>query len=478
MNRRTFVKLSSILASGSILHPIKSFANPLEQAVFSKAQFGNNFLWGTATAAAQIEGAWNTDGKGRSIWDTFCLQEGKIKDGTTNQNACNFYYQYKDDIALMRQMGFDVFRFSTAWSRILPYGTKHINQRGIDFYNRIIDETLEKGMQPWLTLYHWDLPQILQDKGGWENRDIVNWFGEYASICAKHFGDRVQNWMVLNEPLAFTSLGYMLGWHAPGLKGVKRFLKATHHTTLAQAEGGRVLKSMLPNANIGTTFSCSAVEPKNNKEKHINAAKRLDAFLNRLFIDPAMGKGYPINDLPLIKGIEKYMHAGDKKNMQFEFDFIGIQNYFRTVARFSVWPPIMWANFVKATKLVDNPQEEITQMGWEVSPEGIYRILKQFNTYGKPIFVTENGAAFKDTFENGQVHDKLRVKFYQDYLQNVLKAKQEGVDVRGYFLWTFMDNFEWAEGYEPRFGMVYNDFESQKRYKKDSGIWWENFLKS
>ena len=479
MKRRAILKLGALTAASITLKPFALFAEENPFKVMSRSDFGKDFLFGTATAAAQIEGAWNEDGKGLSVWDVFSEKEGKIKDGSTNKIACNFYHKYPEDLQLMQDLGFDVFRFSTAWSRILPYGTKHVNQRGIDFYNRIIDATLEKGMQPWLTLYHWDMPQILENQGGWTNRDVVDWFGEYVDICARNFGDRVANWMVFNEPLAFTSLGYLLGTHAPGKIGVKNFLKSSHHTTLCQAEGGRILRSNLSHANIGTTFSASAVEAKTQSPKNLKAAKTLDAFLNRMFVEPALGMGYPTEDLALIRNIDKYMLPGDEEKIKFDFNFFGVQNYFRTVAKHSALIPILWANLVKAEKLVEDKETQITEMGWEVSPEGIYRILKQFNAYGKPLYVTENGAAFKDSLNtDGSVHDPLRVKFYQDYLANVLKAKNEGADIRGYLLWTFMDNFEWAEGYGPRFGIVYNDYKTQTRYPKDSALWWKEFLKS
>ena len=478
MNRREALQKFLLAGAGLALAPYASAITLPDNVSYTAADFGDDFLWGAATAAYQIEGAWNVDGKGPSIWDTFSHKRGNVDNFDNGDVACDFYNNYASDIGLIKQMNMDVFRFSTAWSRILPYGTKHVNQRGIDFYDRVIDTTLEKGMQPWLTLYHWDLPQILEEKGGWTNRDVVSWFEEYVALCAQRFGDRVSNWMVFNEPLAFTSLGYLLGIHAPGKLGLKNFLRATHHTTLSQAAGGRVLRELLPaNTQIGTTFSVSAVEPRTEKEKDQRAARTLDAFLNRLFIEPALGMGYPTEDLNLIKNIHRHMLPGDEEKIIFDFDFFGVQNYFRTVAKHSPFIPFLWANFLKAKKLVDDPETQITEMGWEVSPTGIYRILKQFNKYGKPLYVTENGAAFHDTLNpDGSVHDPLRIKFFQDYLSNVLKAKQEGVDVRGYFLWTFMDNFEWAEGYEPRFGIVYNDYETQTRYLKDSALWWQKFL--
>jgi beta-glucosidase len=479
MKRRALLKLSALATAGIILKPFALFAEENPFKIMKRIDFGKDFLFGTATAAAQIEGAWTEDGKGRSIWDVFSEKEGKTKDGGTTEFACDFYHKYEEDIALMANLGFDVFRFSIAWTRILPYGTKHVNQRGIDFYNKVIDECLAKGMQPWVTLYHWDLPQILEDKGGWTNREIIKWFSEYTEVCAKHFGDRVKNWMVFNEPMAFTGLGYLGGQHAPGKRGMSKFLKSVHYVSMCQAEGGRILRKMVPDANIGTTFSCTAVEAKDpNKKKHVIAARKADAMFNRLFIEPALGMGYPLNDVPVFKGIQKYIEPGDEEKLKFDFDFIGLQNYFRTVAKFSLWPPLMWANVVSGEKLVED-KNELTAMGWEICPKGIYDVLKQFSAYKKPMIITENGAAFEDHLnEDGSVHDERRVQFYKDYLSYVLKAKIEGIDIRGYFLWTFMDNFEWAEGYEPRFGIVYNDYKTQTRYPKDSALWWKTFLKS
>ncbi len=478
MQRRSFLKIGTIATAGALLKPFNSIAQINAMNELRRQSFGANFLFGTATAAAQIEGAWAEDGKSPSIWDVFSAKEDKTIDGGTTEFACDFYHKYEEDIALMADLGFDVFRFSIAWTRILPYGTEHVNQRGIDFYNKVIDACLAKGLQPWVTLYHWDLPQILEDKGGWTNRDVIEWFSNYVEVCAESFGDRVKNWMVFNEPMAFTGLGYLGGMHAPGKRGMSKFLKSVHYVSMCQAEGGRILRRLVPKANIGTTFSCTAVEPKDPaKKRHVIAARKADAMFNRLFIEPALGMGYPIDDVPVFKGITKYIEPGDKEKLKFDFDFIGLQNYFRTVAKFSLWPPLMWANMVKAEKLVEN-KDDLTAMGWEVSPKGIYDVIMQFSAYNVPMIITENGAAFEDHLTSeGKVHDERRIQFFKDYLSYVLKAKDEGADLRGYFLWTFMDNFEWAEGYEPRFGIVYNDYETQKRYPKDSALWWQGFLK-
>jgi beta-glucosidase len=370
----------------------------------------------------------------------------------------------------------DVFRFSISWTRILPNGIGEVNQKGLDFYHKVIDKCLAVGLQPWVTCYHWDLPQALQDLGGWTNRDIVKWFAVYVEVISKAYGDKVKNWMVLNEPAGFIGAGYMLGIHAPGERGLKKFMKGIHFTNLALAEGGRVLRKNVPNGNIGSTWSCSAIEPKTQAKRHVNAAKKADALFNRVFLEPCLGMGYPFADLPIISRLKKYIEPGDEEKMKFDFDFIGVQNYFRTVARFSLWPPVMWANVVDAKKLVKD-ESELTEMKWEVYPEGIYKVLKQFKAYNKRLIVTENGAAFKDVVENGSVHDTRRTKFYQDYLAQVLRAIHEGVPVHGYFAWTLMDNFEWAEGYHPRFGLIHNDFTTQKRTIKDSGLWFQSFLK-
>ena len=306
------------------------------------------------------------------------------------------------------------------------------------------------------------------------NRDVVGWFTDYTEQCAKLFGDRVKRWIVLNEPMGFTSLGYGIGYHAPGRYGVNKFMAAAHHAILCQAEGGRVLRSLCPAASVGTALSCSPVDAHHANKRDEKAARRLDALMNRMFIEPAVGLGYPIKDLPLLSRIEKFMHAGDEDKMKFDFNFIGLQNYFRIVTDFSPFTPYLWANQLDASKRGG----EVTEMDWEVYPDGLYRIIKQFAAYGvKELVVTENGAAFKDVLNNGSVHDTKRTRFFQEYLKAMLKAKQEGANVTGYFVWTLLDNFEWTEGYRPRFGLVYVDFATQKRYMKDSGKWFAQFLK-
>jgi beta-glucosidase len=446
----------------------------LQPHTFAKEDFGPDFKWGVSTAAFQIEGAHNTDGKGESIWDEFTSRKGKIKQDHHAKIACDFYNCYGRDVEQIQSLNIPNFRFSISWSRVMPNGQSPVNQLGIDYYNRLIDSCLEKGITPWLTLYHWDLPQALQLKGGWTNRDIVGWFADYTELCAKSFGDRVKNWMVMNEPSVFAGAGYFLGIHAPGKRGLKNLLPAVHHVTLSTTAAAKVLQSILPDANIGTTFSCSHIEPYLITDRNLAAVKRVDALLNRTFIEPILGLGYPVKDLPVLKRIEKYIKPGDENLMAFDFDFIGLQNYTREIVKASFFMPYIGARLVKA----ENRNVPLTEMKWEVYPKAMYHILKKFNAYPqiKKILITENGAAFPDILVNGSIHDSQRKQYIEDNLAEVLRAKSEGCKVDGYFVWTLTDNFEWAEGYHPRFGLIYVDFETQKRVVKDSGVWYREFL--
>jgi len=442
----------------------------------TREDFGETFQWGVSTAAYQIEGAHNMDGKGRSIWDEFANTKGRIFRNQNANTSCNFYQQYTRDIALIYELNITNFRFSLSWSRLMPTGRKVLNTHGIDFYNRVIDFCLELGIEPWITLYHWDLPFQLQQNGGWSNRNIINWFSDYVSVCIKAFGDRVKNWMVLNEPMVFTGAGYFLGVHAPGKKGLSQFLPAVHHAALCQAEGGRIIRSLGNDFNIGTTFSCSNIEPHTKSERDEKAARKVDALLNCMFIEPLLGLGYPVNDLKILNRLEPYIKSGDEKNLAFDMDFIGVQNYTREIVRHSYFMPFLKAKIIKA----DKRNVERTLMNWEVYPESIYHVLKKFSKYENipQIIVTENGAAFEDNLINGKVDDEKRMKYLKDHLLQVLRAKGEGVNVNGYFVWTLMDNFEWAEGFHPRFGLVYVNFSTGQRIIKSSGYWYQQFLKN
>jgi beta-glucosidase len=438
--------------------------------------FGENFTWGVSSSAYQTEGAYLEDGKGMSIWDVFTSVPGKVHNGENGNSACNFYHRYIQDIILMQYLGIRNFRCSIAWSRIFPDGKGRVNDKGVDFYDRLIDFCLESNITPWMTLYHWDLPYALEEEGGWTNRDIIYWFSDYVELCLRKFGDRVTNWMILNEPMVFTGAGYFLGVHAPGRKRLANFLPAVHHATLCQATGGKLVKSFNSSMNVGTTLSCSPVDPADQSRASVEAAERVDALMNRLFIEPLIGLGYPWKDLKILQQIEKYMLPEDEDLMQFDMDFIGLQNYTREMVSYSSIMPYVNARLVKASKR-NVPR---TSMDWEIYPEGIYRILKKFDSYKKirKLLITENGAAFEDHIEKGHVHDPYRVDFLQQYLEQVLRAKNEGVPVSGYFAWSFTDNFEWAEGYSKRFGLVYVDYPTQRRIVKSSGFWYKHFLEN
>lgn len=473
MNRKDFLKLMSAGGASTML-PLNAFTQ-IFPSELNASMFGSDFDWGVATAAYQIEGAYNEDGKGLSIWDTFSNKKGKIKNNDNGNTAVNHYHRFEEDLDLLKKMGFKNYRFSISWSRIFPEGIGQVNQKGVDFYHRLIDACVERGLEPWITLYHWDLPQALQDKGGWKNREIFNWFANYVDFCSKQYGSKVKKWMVLNEPLAFTAVGHLLGIHAPGKIGFRNFLPTVHHASLCQAEGGRILRSNLSrDAKIGTTFSCSPIFPHKQKEKHFKAAQRADAFYNRLFIEPALGLGYPTDALPFMRKLDRYFVDGDEQRLKFDFDYIGVQNYTREVFKNSPFVPMLKGRPISAKKR-DVP---LTAMDWEIFPEGIYNVLKQFSAYEgvKEIYVSENGVAFDDQIEDGVVNDKDRIRFLKDYIQQVYDAKKDGVNVKGYFYWTLMDNFEWAEGYHPRFGLIHVDFNTLERNIKDSGFWFKNFL--
>jgi beta-glucosidase len=439
--------------------------------------FGPDFHFGVAIAAAQNEGAAAKDGRSPSIWDVYARRKGVIKQGVKPTMACDFYHRYKDDLLLAKALGFKCFRFSISWSRVLPDGTGKPNIAGLQFYNDVINECLLLNMTPFVTLYHWDLPQILQQEGGWASPLMTRWFRHFTKICARAFGDRVKYWLVLNEPVGFASLGYMLGKHAPGIRSLEQFLKVVHNAAIAQAEGARVLREHVAGAQIGTSFSCSEVKPYTQSPADLAAAHRIDLLMNRLFVEPLLGKGFPEDDMGLMDKMSRQnLSWRFTDRMQFDMDFIGLQNYFPVVVRHNPFIPLVQASIVKAS----SRRVPHTSLNWEINPTSFYQVIKRFWKYGaiKSIMVTENGAAFKDKISDGRINDTDRIKYFQSHLQALLKAKKEGVKITGYFAWTLMDNFEWAEGYDARFGLVHVDFATQLRTVKASGYWWRDFLET
>lgn len=477
MKRRDWIIKTGLAGAGLFLsNHLKGMKIPLLFAGddFIKADFGPGFLWGVAASAYQTEGAWDLDGKSESNWDHFSRIPGKIERGENADVAADFYHRYAEDIDLIKSMNFNVFRFSLSWPRILPRGIGTINRKGLDFYHKVIDKCLSAGIEPWITIYHWDMPEVLEAQGGWANRKIIDWFSEYADVVTKEFGSKVKNWMVMNEQLSFTGNGYMEGVFAPGRKSLKAFMKSVHYSVLANAEGGRIIRRNIPNANIGTTFANTWVEPVDDKERNIKAAARMDAVMNRLFIEPCLGMGYPEKTVPILKKMKSLYEEGDEARMAFDFDFIGVQYYFRTIAKKSIMPGMRAKEIPALQRGV--PANE---MEGEIYPEGLYQILKKYSRYKgvKNLIVTENGTCVPDILDNGRVHDSKRIEYFKDHLDAVLKAKGEGVNVNGYFVWSPTDNFEWDKGYRTRFGLIYVDFHTLDRYIKDSGLWFREFLK-
>ena len=427
--------------------------------------FPSDFVWGAATAAYQVEGAATEDGRGESIWDRFSATPGKVVNGHTGAVACDTYHRYAEDIGLMRSLGIGAFRLSVAWPRILPEGRGRVNQAGLDFYDRLVDDSLANGLDPYVTLYHWDLPQVLEDRGGWPARETVEAFTEYTEVVVSRLGDRVRHWITQNEPWVASWLGYGLGVHAPGRKSDSDALAAGHHILVAHGRAAEVLRREAPASEVGIAIDLVPMYPFSDNEADVEAAHREDGFRNRWFLEPVLGRGYPEDMLERYAEILPTIEDGDMDTIAAPLDFLGINYYTRSVVRASVGE-------------VPAEGAEHTEMGWEVYPDGLYRLLVHLQTVYEPpeLYITENGAAFADTRENGRVPDSKRVSYLEGHLDAVVTAIAEGVPVRGYFLWSLLDNFEWAFGYSRRFGIVYVDFDTLERVPKDSFTWYRDFI--
>ncbi len=440
----------------------------------SELMFPKNFFWGAATASYQIEGAWNEDGKGESIWDRFAHIPGKIKNGDTGDLACDSYHRWREDIALLRAMNLNSYRFSISWPRIQPAGSGPANSKGIDYYSRLVDALLDARIRPFVTLYHWDLPQALEDAGGWPNRDTAARFADYVEVVARALGDRVSDWMLFNEPSAFTDLGYLEGKHAPGRKSVLDFLRASHTVNRAQAAGFRALKGARPSARVGSAFSMSVCEPATDSEEDKLAAERAHAITNLWFLEPALNGRYP-EALAFLPETAMGIRSGDK--MRAPLDFIGINLYYRTIASAPgtmerIAHAQQWLFPVKMTGGQQGPK---TSNGWEVWPQAMYDIVMRISRdFNRPqIEITESGCAYNDGPDaSGAIRDGRRIDYHRQYLQALARAIADGADVRSYHAWTLLDNFEWAEGFSQRFGLAYVDFKTQQRTIKDSGRWY------
>ncbi len=436
-----------------------------------RSDFPSDFVWGTATSAYQIEGAVCEDGRGPSIWDTFSHTPGKTRGGHTGDVACDHYHRYLTDIGLMRSLGLNAYRFSVAWPRIFPQGRGAPNPKGLAFYDRLVDALLESGLEPWLTLYHWDLPQALQDQGGWPQRDTAYAFAEYAAYLSRYLGDRVRHWITLNEPWCSAHLGYYAGVHAPGLRDLALSLQAAHHLLLAHGLAVPLIRENAPKAQVGITLNLAPGHPVSPDPADLAAARRYDGFQNRWYLDPLYGFGYPPDMLELYGPASPHIRSGDLEAIATPTDFLGLNYYTRAVLQHSLEAPYHFSGVRWG--------QAFTHMDWEVYPDGLRELLVRLAREYRPkaIYITENGAAYPDGLVNGQVSDPERIHYLQAHFAAALQALREGAPLRGYFIWSLLDNFEWAEGYEKRFGLVYVDFATQARYLKDSGHWLGAFLR-
>ena len=425
----------------------------------SDARFPDGFVWGAATAAYQVEGAVDADGRGQSIWDTFCRVPGAIAGGDTGDVACDHYHRYAEDVGLLAELGLGAYRFSIAWPRIQPDGSGAINQKGLDHYRRVVDELLARDVVPYVTLYHWDLPQALQDKGGWPARDTAHRFADYAAVVHDALGDVVQHWITLNEPKVSSHAGYGSGIHAPGIKDQVLRDRAVHHLLLAHGLSLQALRDGRHAARqqVGLTLDVSPVAPASDSQADADAARRVDADSHRLFLDPVLRGTYPIH----LEAVED----GDLGLISAPIDFLGI-NYYRRIL-------VQGGPTGDETVLPEGVP--VTSVNWPVQPDGLREVLVDLqNTYPAmpPIYITENGAAYDDVpAEDGTVDDPLRVEYLHGHLSALRTAIAAGVDVRGDFVWTLLDNFEWAEGFAKRFGIVHVDYATQTRTPKTSAGW-------
>jgi len=446
-------------------------------------RFPEGFVWGVATSSYQIEGAAFEDGRGESIWDRFARKPGAIVDGSNGDVACDHYRLSAADVDLMASLGMQAYRFSIAWPRILPQGQKRgVETRGLDFYDRLVDRLLQAKITPFATLYHWDLPQALQDKGGWPSRDTAHAFVDFADVVSRRLGDRVKHWITHNEPWCISVLGHAEGHHAPGHTSWPEALAAAHHLHLSHGLAVPILRQNAPGAEVGITLNLLPCEPASPSEADKIACRELDGTFNRWYLDPLFGRGYPedivqfhrqTGNLP--EGELPFVKPGDMDIIQRDIDFLGVNYYSRGIVRSSRVPE---ASNLAPTVIA---AEDKTDMGWEVYPEGLFSILRRVHTDYAPkcIYITENGAAF-DTGPgpDGRVHDTRRRDFLQGHLNAARRACEEGIPLRGYFLWSLMDNYEWAYGYAKRFGVVWVDYETQKRIPKESATWYREVIRA
>jgi beta-glucosidase len=502
MDRRKFLRNSLVAGTGALLAKRGLGANafsPQEQVPgeigsdqIDKARFPSGFIWGMASAAYQVEGAWNADGKGESNWDHFAHTVGKIKGGANGDVACDQYHRYKEDVAILKRLNQKSYRFSTSWSRVQPSGTGAVNQKGIDYYSRLVDALLEAGIRPFCTIYHWDLPQALEERGGWPNRDLAGYYADFAGILAKNLGDRITTWAPFNMPWTFTYYGYGVGVFPPGKASFELFLKAAHTVNLAQGEAFRAIKAASSKATVGSAYGMAPAYPKTDSEADRAATARYHAMNNLYFLNPATHGEYPkafVGETPYEAMGYK---PGDDKIMKIPLDWVGFHYYTRRIVSNGSGGSQAGGGGHFGTEIegeggsasrdpltqihVEMPTEgPLTEAGLEIWPRGIYDLVTQISReYNHPIIeISENGCCYLDgPDETGRVPDTRRIAFHREILAELARAIADGARVRAYHAWSLVDNFEWSDGYTQRYGLTYVDFRNQKRTVKDSGLWY------
>ncbi len=453
----------------------------------TKLQFPENFIWGAATSSYQIEGAWNEDGKGESIWDRFSHTPGKIRNGDNGDFADDHYHRFQDDVDLMKSMGLKAYRFSISWPRILPRGRGEINNKGIDFYSRLVDALLEAGVTPFATLYHWDLPQVLFEEGGWPVRSTAEAFVEYTDVITRILGDRVKNWMTHNEPAVVANLGYLIGEHAPGIQNdMQSAIKSAHHLLLSHGWSVPVIRRNSPGSEVGIVlnFGHNPVASPSVADRQVMVEQ--DTIWARIYLESLAGRQYPadLEKVMLKRGLPsleelKLILPGDMESIATPIDFIGANYYSRRIVRSKEVPEE--ENLPQTLFPAPENEENYTEMGWEIYPEGLLRVLGRLHfEYQFPkIYVTENGASYSDgPDQDGKVRDERRTRYLREHFREAHRAIEAGIPLAGYFVWSLLDNFEWAHGYAQRFGIVWVDFETQQRIVKDSGHWYKDVIKA
>jgi len=438
-----------------------------------RSDFPADFLWGCATSSYQIEGAAEADGRVESIWDRFAATPGKIRDGSSGAVACDHYHRWPEDLDIARGLGLNAYRFSIAWPRIFGAAGAAPNPKGLDFYERLVDGMLARGLQPWATLYHWDLPQYLQDRGGWNERATVDAFVELADTMTRRLGDRVKHWITHNEPWCTAIIGHHEGWHAPGTTDFRTALQVAHHVLLSHGKAVPAIRANVPDAQVGIALSLHPLRPASDSARDRAAMERHDGLRYRWFLDPLHGRGYPQATLDRIGAAAPTVLPGDLEAIAAPTDFLGVNYYFpETVADAPGHGPL-------DVRVLEAKTGEITAMGWPVAPQGLAELLLRIARDYRPgpLYVTENGACYDDVREaDGAIHDSERRRYLMRHLGALRQAIADGATVKGYFAWSLLDNFEWSEGYLRRFGLVHIDYATQRRRLKDSALWYRAFL--